>query len=196
VFGSRLEHHIACGGHEPQGLPSDFGGSARRPRSVQLRPLPLPLPGPRPICRGTCARAHTRTHAPAPPFFAGVGGSTKSETPCVALSCQKNSIFVVDLPVDVGLPTYSVARCSRTRSAPDGGGVGASGSWFDLSMSLYEARLAAALAAFRPRSRAARLAVGQLLYALLRDPPPRLGLVPPRMPSSTPTPTPPVSSAR
>lgn len=74
--------------------------------------------------------------------------------------------------------------------------MGASGSWFDLSMSLYEARLAAALAAFRPRSRAARLAVGQLLYALLRDPPPRLGLVPPRMPSSTPTPTPPVSSAR
>ena len=75
--------------------------------------------------------------------------------------------------------------------------MGASGSWFDLSISLYEAaRLSAALAAFRPRSRAARLAVGQLLYALLRDPPPRLGLVPPRMPSSTPTPTPPVSSAR
>ena len=70
--------------------------------------------------------------------------------------------------MDVGLPTDSVARSSRTRSAPDG--RGASGSWFDLSMSLYEAaRLSAALAAFRPRSRVAMLAVGQRLYALPRD---------------------------
>lgn len=60
MFGSRLEHHIACGGHEPQGLPSDFGGSARRPRSVQLRPLPLPLPGPD---RFVEARARAHTHA-------------------------------------------------------------------------------------------------------------------------------------